>query len=125
MTRPTYGEYTRNAPSLSSASATNSSPEPSWALEPDSLSSPPIANDGSAPQCWSATVSSDVVVVLPWVPATATTLRPCITEARAAERGSIRSPSRCASTTSGLVSRTAVETTSVSASRTWDASWPT
>ena len=45
---------------------------PRWALEPDSLSSLPIANEGSAPQCCSATVSIEVVVVLPWVPATAT-----------------------------------------------------
>ena len=84
---------------------------------PVSLSSPPIAKDGSAPQCCSATVSSEVVVVLPWVPATATTRRPCITDSSAAERGSSRSPRRRASTTSGLSSRTAVETTSVSASR--------
>ena len=46
-------------------------PLPSWALEPVTLRSPPIANDGSAPQCCSATVSIEVVVVLPCVPATA------------------------------------------------------
>ena len=49
-------------------------------------------------------------MVLPWVPATATTTRPCITDSSAAERGSRRSPRRVASTTSGLFSRTAVET---------------
>ncbi len=81
-----------------------------------------MANEGSAPQCCSATVSSDVVVVLPWVPATATTRRPCITDSRAAERGSRRSPRRSASTTSGLESRTAVETTTVSASPRFAAS---
>ena len=81
-----------------------------------------MAKDGSAPQCCRATVSSEVVVVLPWVPATATTTRPCITDSRAAERGSRRSPRRAASTTSGLVSRTAVEMTTVSASPTLDAS---
>ena len=53
-----------------------------------------MAKDGSAPQCCSATVSSEVVVVLPWVPATATTLRPCITDSSAAERGSSRRPRR-------------------------------
>ena len=42
----------------------------------------------------------------------------------AAERGSTRSPWRTASTYSGLSSRTAVETTSVSAPATWAASWP-
>jgi hypothetical protein len=94
-------------------------------LEPDSLSSPPIAKDGSAAQCWSATVSSEVVVVLPCVPATATTRRPCMTDSSAADRGSSRSPRAVASTTSGLSSRTAVETTTVSASATWEAACPT
>jgi hypothetical protein len=32
------------------------------------------AKDGSTPQAWSATVSSDVVVVFPLAPATATRL---------------------------------------------------
>ena len=76
-----------------------------------------MAYDGSAPAACRATVSSEVVVVLPWVPATATTRRPAITEASAAERGSTRSPGARASTYSGLSSRTAVETTTVSASR--------
>ena len=84
-----------------------------------------MANDGSAAQCCSATVSSEVVVVLPCVPATATTWRPRITASSAADRGSSRSPSRSASTTSGLSARTAVETTRVSTSRTWSAAWPT
>ena len=83
-----------------------------------------MAYVGSAPAACSATVSSEVVVVLPWVPATATTRRPAITAASAAERGSIRRPRRTASTNSGLSSRTAVETTTVSASPTCAASWP-
>ncbi len=70
---------------------------------PDSLSSPPIANDGSAPQCWRATVSIDVVVVLPCVPATATTRRPChhrlerrrARAAAAAPAGAPRRPRGC------------------------------
>ena len=84
--------------------------------------SPPTAYVGSAPAACSATVSREVVVVLPWVPATATTRCPCMTEARPADRGSSRRPRRRASTTSGLSSRTAVETTSVSAAATWSAS---
>ena len=51
-----------------------------------------MAYVGSAPAACSATVSSEVVVVLPWVPATATTRRPAITAASAAERGSTRRP---------------------------------
>ena len=72
VTMPAKAGSARNAPSLSSASATKSLPVPRWALLPLSLSSLPIANDGSAPQCCSATVSIEVVVVLPCVPATAT-----------------------------------------------------
>ncbi len=47
VTMATDGENTRNEPSLSSASATNMPPLPWCALAPDSLRSPPIANDGS------------------------------------------------------------------------------
>ncbi len=66
----------------------------------------------------------DVVVVLPWVPAMATAVRPAITEARAAARGMIRSPCLSASPSSGLESRIAVETTTVSTSLMWEAAWP-
>ena len=57
-------------------------------------------------------MSSPVVVVLPCVPATASTREPAITAASPAERGRIRRPRRCASSTSGLSSRAAVVTTS-------------
>ena len=57
-----------------------------------SVSSPPIANDGSTPACCRATVSIDVVVVLPLVPATATRVRPCITANSACERWMTRRP---------------------------------
>jgi hypothetical protein len=124
VTTEACGAYSRNEPSLSSASATKISPLPLCALAPDSLSWPPIANDGSAPQCCSATVSSDVVVVLPWVPAIATARRPAMTEASAAALGSTRRPRRRASTSSGLVSRIAEDTTTVSASPTWPGAWP-
>ena len=94
---------------------------PSWAFEPDSFRLPPIAYDGSAAQCCSATVSIEVVVVLPCVPATASVRRPTITEASAAARGRIGIPAARAATTSGLVSRIAVDTTTVSASATCSA----
>ena len=83
-----------------------------------------MANDGSAPQCWIATVSSEVVVVLPWVPATATARRPTITEASAPARCTTASPRRRASTSSGLDSRIAVDTTTVSTSPTFSARCP-
>ena len=84
-----------------------------------------MAYVGSASVASSATVSNEVVVVLPCVPATATTRLPCISDSSAAERGSSRRPSRTASTTSGLSSRTAVDTTTLSASCTCEASCPT
>ena len=46
-----------------------------------------MAYVGSVPLARSAIVSSEVVVVLPWVPATATTRRPDITDFRPADRG--------------------------------------
>ena len=48
-------------------------------------------------------MSSEVVVVLPCVPATATTRRPAITAASAADRGRTRRPRRTASTVLGVV----------------------
>jgi hypothetical protein len=70
VTTATSGVYSSNEPSLSSASATNDVPLPWWALVPASPRSPPTANDGSNPQCCNATMSIDVVVVLPAVPVT-------------------------------------------------------
>ena len=72
-----------------------------------------MANDGSSPQCCSATVSIDVVEVLPWVPATAATRRPTVSAASAWARCTTGSPRSRAAASSGLVSRIAVETTTV------------
>jgi hypothetical protein len=83
-------------------------------LVPSPATSAPIANDGSAPAAARAQVSIAVVVVLPCVPATATVSRPSITERSPADRGQTRSPRRCASTISGLSSRTAVDAMTVS-----------
>ncbi|PSK63108.1 hypothetical protein B0E53_04957 [Micromonospora sp. MH33] len=90
----------RNERSLSSASTTKYSPVPWCAPEPTSEISPPITKDGSVPACWSTMVTIEVVVVLPWVPATATVRRPVIAAARASERCSTRRPRRRASTIS-------------------------
>ena len=51
-----------------------------------------MANDGSTPQACTATVSIEVVEVLPCVPATAMLRRPAITAASATARGSTRRP---------------------------------
>ena len=70
VTTATSGVYSSSEPSLSSASATKQSPLPLCALVPASPRSPPTANDGSIPACCSATMSIEVVVVLPCVPVT-------------------------------------------------------
>src|SRR3990172_8562621 len=49
VTTATVGESFRNDPSLSSASATRKSPDPSLALEPRLLSFPPTTAVGSHP----------------------------------------------------------------------------
>ena len=68
---PTSGWNSRNEPSLSSASTTNRSPPPCLAPEPLSFRSPPITKLGSRPARSRISRCIDVVVVLPWVPATA------------------------------------------------------
>ena len=65
------GNSFRNDRSLSSASATISSPRPSRALLPNALSRPPITAVGSRPARSSTSAIIDVVVVLPCAPATA------------------------------------------------------
>ena len=119
------GASIRKEPSLSSASATNSAPLPSPAPSPVSVRIPPITYPGSAPLCRRIVVIMLVVVVLPWVPATAMPRRPSITLARAAARCSIRRPRRRASASSGLSARIAVDTTSVSAPSMFSAACPT
>ena len=76
VTTAMSGLYSSSEPSLSSASATKQSPLPWWALVPASPRSPPTANDGSNPQCCRATISIEVVVVLPWVPVTISVVWP-------------------------------------------------
>lgn len=63
-----------------------------------------------------ATASIDVVVVLPWVPATAMARRPFIREARASERWTTGMASSFARSSSGLSARMALETTTQDAS---------
>ena len=81
-------------------------------------SSPPTAKDGSIPQACSATVSIEVVVVLPLAPATATRREPAIVAARAWARCSTRKPRLARPRSSTLSSRIAEEMTTVSAPST-------
>ncbi len=60
-----------------------------------------------------------VVVVLPWVPATATLRPPARMRERAAARGTTGIERRWASRSSGLVEGMAVEITTCSAPPTW------
>ena len=76
VTTAISGRSSRKLASLSSASATTHSPSPQPALVgspsgPAPGSSPPMKKAGSAPSARSAQTSIAVVVVLPWVPATA------------------------------------------------------
>ena len=61
----------RCVPSLSSASTTNHSLPVHWAPVPMSLTSPPMTKPGRSPASARISMSIEVVVVLPWVPATA------------------------------------------------------
>ena len=103
VTTTTSGRYSSSDPSLSSASATKHVPLPWWALVPASPKSPPTANDGSNPLCCNATMSMEVVVVLPCVPVTISVVWPAISFASTAGRRIIGMPRLRASTSSGLV----------------------
>src|SRR5215468_7056179 len=74
VTTATTGARRRNEPSLSSASATSRSPAPSRVVEgavSGAKTRPPITAVGSSPADESTWATSEVVVVLPWLPATA------------------------------------------------------
>ena len=115
VTTATRGVMARKDPSDSSASTTKCGPVPQCALVPEDCSSLPIAKDGSSPQACSATVTIEVVVVLPWVPAMAMGWRPAITALSASARVHTGSPRRRASTTSGFVGGIAVDATTTDA----------
>ena len=125
VTTTIVGPSNRKVPSLSSASATRNRPCPSRALLSSACRRPPMTIVGSK-WAWASTVAiSDVVVVLPCVPATAMPYLRRINSASISARGMtgiIRSRAR---TTSGLANFTAEEmtTTSVSGS-TCSGRWP-
>ncbi len=72
VTTAMVGLSFRNEPSLSSASATRKSPRPSLALVPRAFRRPPMTMVGSSPPRARTVATMEVVVVFPWVPATAT-----------------------------------------------------
>ena len=86
-----------------------------------------MAYVGSAPAACRATVSNEVVVVLPWVPATATTRRPVHQRGqRGRARDSTREPARgWPRRTRGCPRGPRSTTTTVSASSRCAAAWPT
>ena len=71
VTTVTIGCRCRKEASLSSASAIRKRLAPSWALLPVLLTRPPITKVGSRPASAKPAATRLVVVVLPWVPATA------------------------------------------------------
>jgi hypothetical protein len=118
VTMATVGDSFRNERSDSSASATMKSPRPRRAPEPSTPSRPPTTTVGSRPPLSRIIATIDVVVVLPWLPATATPYFRRMSSASISARGMTGMPRRRASTTSGLVGRTAVEITTTCAPST-------
>ncbi len=97
---------------------------PRRALVPKESRRPPITHVGSSPASPSTAATSEVVVVLPCVPATA---MPCLKRMSSASiiaRGTTGTCASRAASTSGLSGFTAEETTTASAPSMRRASWP-
>ena len=121
----TMGNRCRNEPSDSSASATSTSPCPSRAFDPKARALPPMIAVGSSPASASTVAIMVVVVVLPWLPATATPSLTRMSSPSISARGMTGMPRARAAATSGLSCRTALETTTTSAVATFSARCPT
>ena len=124
VTTASTGFRCRNEASLSSASTTMNSPEPSRACAPAASSLPPMTKVGSSPASASTLVTSEVVVVLPCVPVIATPCFSRISSASIAARGTIGTRRARAAASSGLSAATALETTTASAPCCCAAAWP-
>ena len=135
VTTATVGDNMRKLPSLSSASATSSLPWPSRALVPSARSLPPITTVGSSPArastsamneaASSIAATSEVVVVLPCVPATAMPNFMRISSASISARAITGMRSSRARATSGFAILTAEEMTTTSMpAPTLPGSWP-
>ena len=125
VTTATAGESSRNVPSLSSASATRMSPLPICALPASERTRPPMTRVGSIRASVSTWPIIEVVVVFPWLPATATPYFMRMSSASISARGITGICRSLAAITSGLENFTAVEiTTTERASARLAASWP-
>ena len=125
VTTATVGNRWRNEPSDSSASATSSSPWPRRAFEPKARALPPMTTVGSRPACARITAIIVVVVVLPWLPATATPSLTRMSSPSISARGITGMSRARAAASSGLSALTALDTTTTSAAATFSARWPT
>ena len=85
---------------------------------------PPLITVGSKPPASTSAATSDVVVVLPCVPAIATQCLSRISSASISARRTTGSRWARAATSSGLSRLIAVDTTSTSASPRLPAAWP-
>ena len=86
---------------------------------------PPLMTVGSRPAASSSVATSEVVVVLPWVPAMATHCFRRISSASISARRTTGMRRERAAVSSGLSRLIAVETTTTAASPMCAASWPT
>ena len=125
VTTASTGIRFRKEASDSSASTTMNSPLPRAELAPALCSLPPITKVGSTPASVRMSVTSEVVVVLPCVPAMAMPLRRRISSASITARGTTGMRRARAAITSGLSPFTAVDVTTASAPSMCAASWPT
>ena len=86
---------------------------------------PPLITVGSKPPASTSAATSDVVVVLPWVPPIATQRLSRISSASISARRTTGRRLARAAVSSGLSRLIAVETTTTSASPSAAAEWPT
>ena len=124
VTTATNGFKRRKLPSLSSASATNHSPLPNCALAPADKSWPPITKVGSKPPSRNTLAVSEVVVVLPCVPAMAIPRLKRMSSANISARGTTGIRCALAARRSALSALMALDITTTSAPAIFSAAWP-
>ena len=115
VTTATIGCKCKKDASLSSASATKYLLAPSLAFVPALFTRPPTTNVGSLPSSAKIAEIRLVVVVFPWVPATAIPCRYRISSANISARLTTGTPIACARLISMFLKSTADELTTTSA----------
>ena len=118
------GSYSRNASAYSSASTTACTPLPSRALPPRPGESPPSSTSGSSPPSTHICASRAVLVVLPWLPATASTSRSASSHCTICALESTCTPRSRAASSSGLSLEAAAVATTSSARPRLEGAWP-